>query len=756
MTYRRVGDRVSLESLKSEFIGRRTELSTLDAALQRARGGFGSIFLLSGEAGIGKTLLVREFSAFAREAGAKVLEGRASERLRDVPFSVWKQILAAQTNGLDSSPADFLPVEPPSALPASAQGQPIIECQPNQELFETAARALVECARKQALVLVFDDLHAADPQSLHAFRVLARDLSRIGSLIIGVYRDSEVKRFREFGDLLLDPLIRDCTRISLAAFDDEETREFARSRTTNSLLGEKLANLRALTGGNPRLLEIALRHDWVAETALGPTKWPGGLLRAEIEAHLEHLSIHAREVLSTASLAGASFGLSLLFHALEQDPKELLDSLYEAEQSGLLIRTEIPGTYRFRQTLVQEALAAELTGAQRARLHERFGEVMETLHKSDDAYVERIAHHFYEAALLGCAAKAAAYSSRAAAYAVSMSRIDDALRYYQMALVALELEGSNSEAIHDLKVRLQNARAGTENPSSDAHRSAVDGFLCEHVVAARPEAKYGEQITPPKPFSTARVQHSEDTQQSSPLAVRPEDAETWSEIAESTRNGTQAALSPDLMAQAVSPNQPCIFRREGDYWTLTFEGQTLRLKHSNGLLFVADLLEHPDRELHVAQLVALLPVARANYLEGLYVSHSERARLGMHLVSGKNSNPILDPTAKAEYRSRIDELRDALEQAIAFNDSAKAADLERELEFIATELSRAVGAGGRNREHRANDERARVNVTNAIRAVTAKISKEHPSLGRYLRTTIRTGRFCSYHPDPRSSPRWQF
>jgi hypothetical protein len=128
----------------------------------------------------------------------------------------------------------------------------------------------------------------------------------------------------------------------------------------------------------------------------------------------------------------------------------------------------------------------------------------------------------------------------------------------------------------------------------------------------------------------------------------------------------------------------------------------------------------------------------------------------MHLVSGKNSNPILDPTAKAEYRSRIDELRDALEQAIAFNDSAKAADLERELEFIATELSRAVGAGGRNREHRADDERARVNVTNAIRAVTAKISKEHPSLGRYLRTTIRTGRFCSYHPDPRSSPRWQF
>ena len=90
------------ETLDSDFVGRRRELSILDAALREARAGLGSILLLSGEAGIGKTLLVKEFSAFARTGGAKVLAGRASLRFRDVPFGVWKQILSEGANGPDA------------------------------------------------------------------------------------------------------------------------------------------------------------------------------------------------------------------------------------------------------------------------------------------------------------------------------------------------------------------------------------------------------------------------------------------------------------------------------------------------------------------------------------------------------------------------------------------------------------------------------------------------------------------------------
>jgi hypothetical protein len=133
------------ENLDSGFVGRKRELFTLGAALQRARAGLGTICLLSGEAGVGKTLLARQIADFARMSGAKVLEGRANTRFRDaLPFGVWKQILSDQPIRHDADPID-----PAPALLASAPLQPFTDHQTNPELFETTARALVEHARTQ-------------------------------------------------------------------------------------------------------------------------------------------------------------------------------------------------------------------------------------------------------------------------------------------------------------------------------------------------------------------------------------------------------------------------------------------------------------------------------------------------------------------------------------------------------------------------------------------------------------------------------
>jgi len=749
------------EHLDSAFVGRKRELSSLGAALQQAQAGFGSIFLLSGEAGTGKTFLVRAFSAYARFGGAKVLEGRASVRFRDVPFGLWKQILSDRPDQHEASGSAVLPIGSSSALIVSSPFQPPTDHQTNSTLFEAAACALVEHTKTQPLVLVFDDLHAADPVSLQAFRVLARELARFGTLVIGAYRDSEINRFHEFGDLLLDPQIRDSKKISLAVFDDEETREFAQSRTAGPLKEETLAALQILTGGNPRLLDIALRSHLAEETPLGSGKFLSGFLRAEIEAHLEHLSAQAKEVLSTASLAGVEFRISSLAHVLEQGPAELLDSLQEAEQSGLLRRTEIPGTYRFRQKIVQEILCAELPGGRRARLHKRFGEVMAALHPQDDAFVERIASHFYEAALLGCADKAADYCSRAGVFARRDSRMVDALRFYHMALAALELQGTNPDAISEVKARLDELSfRRTPGSSLELGAARSNAAACENQVAVpRAEETPGQEI-PSKPSPDGRFElllKSEATAPSNdtPLRVRSH-ATPDDDAKQHVRSRSSGSGSDDLLDQPFSEVKKNTFRRDGDFWTLIFGERVLRLKHSNGLAFVAHLLQNPDRDFHVAQLVALLPSARANHADAVHMSRSERERLGMHEVIGKDSNPLLDPTAKAAYRRRIEELRAALEEAKGFNDAARAADLETELDFIALELSRAVGVGGRDRRHRAEDERARVNVTNAIRALTVKITKQHPSFGRYLRTTIRTGRFCSYHPDPQEAPTWRF
>lgn len=591
---------------------------------------------------------------------------------------------------------------------------------------------------------------------MRALRLFARELLRLGTIVISVYRDSGITRFQEFADLLADPLIRDCNRLSLVGFDDQEIRQFVESRTASPLTDLKLEKIIALTGGNPRLLDIVLRHHLLEEKPLQSGKWLRGFLRAEIEVHLEYLTEQAKEVLRTASLNGSEFRFSTLVHVLEQSPGELLDCLQEAEQSGLLQRSEIPGTYRFRQTLVQEIFCAELTGAKRARLHKRFGEVLEAMYPDDHTMVEKVARHFYEAAALGCAAKAADYCSRAGAQAYSGSRWDDAWEFYQMALVGLELQASDPDGIREVKVRLEdigerrareispegalsNVNAGTnEDENAAADRGGTPAPTAMSAPSAGAEFLERGPLIDPNPSSRAGADDSD----------RTSDAFTRAEVKTDTL--TLKSTGVDSSTHIESS-----FRREGDFWTLSFEERTLHVRHSNGLVFAAHLLRHPDHDFHVAQLVALLPSREIKQFEPAYISHSEKERLGMHTIS-KNSNPLLDATAKAEYRRRIVELRDALEDAKSLNNTEKAAKLEEELEFIALELSRAVGSGGRDRKHRAENERARVNVTNAIRALTAKVAKEHPSFGRYLRVTIQTGLFCSYRPDPRFTPQWRF
>ncbi|HSR57741.1 MAG TPA: hypothetical protein VLL57_06105, partial [Candidatus Binataceae bacterium] len=110
--------------------------------------------------------------------------------------------------------------------------------------------------------------------------------------------------------------------------------------------------------------------------------------------------------------------------------------------------------------------------------------------------------------------------------------------------------------------------------------------------------------------------------------------------------------------------------------------------------------------------------------------------------------------AKAEYRRRLTELREELEDAKQMNDFARATRAEEEIDFISAEFSRAIGLGGRNRHAGSPSERARLSVTKAIKTVLAKIAQHNRQLAEHLDATIRTGTFCSYKPDPNSPIFW--
>jgi tetratricopeptide (TPR) repeat protein len=204
--------------------------------------------------------------------------------------------------------------------------------------------------------------------------------------------------------------------------------------------------------------------------------------------------------------------------------------------------------------------------------------------------------------------------------------------------------------------------------------------------------------------------------------------------------------APAAAERAQGPAS-AVLAREGDVWRLDYEGRVLRVRDAKGMRHLALLLANPGIEFHAVDVATAAEggaAPGAQSAEGLAV----RAGTG-------DAGPALDAQAKAEYRSRLEDLRAEIEEAESFNDPERAAHAREEMEFIAHELSAAVGLGGRDRRAASAAERARVNVTRALRREIRRIADEDAGLGRELETTVRTGTFCAYEPDPRRPVAWE-
>jgi tetratricopeptide (TPR) repeat protein len=188
------------------------------------------------------------------------------------------------------------------------------------------------------------------------------------------------------------------------------------------------------------------------------------------------------------------------------------------------------------------------------------------------------------------------------------------------------------------------------------------------------------------------------------------------------------------------------FRREGDYWSVTFDGRTVRLRDLKGLRYLARLLGEPGREIHVFDLVAAE--------RGAGPRLSQRAEPGLVAGGSFDAGELLDREARDAYRRRLAEIADDIEDARARGDSERAAQAAAERDFLVRELTRAFGLGGRSRRAGSSSERARASVTRALRQALARVSEHHPSLGQHLDVAIRTGTCCSYVPDPRVTTAW--
>jgi tetratricopeptide (TPR) repeat protein len=193
----------------------------------------------------------------------------------------------------------------------------------------------------------------------------------------------------------------------------------------------------------------------------------------------------------------------------------------------------------------------------------------------------------------------------------------------------------------------------------------------------------------------------------------------------------QIPTTPEAVGAAA-----VIFACEGEYWSFGYEGRTVRIRDGRGVRFLVTLLQHPGQEIHAAELVRL----RQADVGAAGVACGELPAAGAEQDLGA----MIDPRSKAQYKKRIRELRDEIEDAELRQDSSRAALVQEEIDAIAGELRRAIGLGGRDRRAGSVAERARVNVTRGVAAVMRRIGESHPGLAEHLRYEIRTGTFCSY------------
>jgi len=222
-------------------------------------------------------------------------------------------------------------------------------------------------------------------------------------------------------------------------------------------------------------------------------------------------------------------------------------------------------------------------------------------------------------------------------------------------------------------------------------------------------------------------------------------ADRASVLQEGATSGVDAPPQPPKVVAAGG--RPNVFRREGEYWSVAFEGEAFRLKDAKGLRYLARLLALPGREIHALDLVGVE--------EGVALSPGGSPGRGLEGSGLGDAGEILDDRAKAAYRIKLKDLEEDLVEAEGFGDIERAAKAKEEIDFLTQELAAAVGLSGKDRVAASAAERARVNVTRAIKAALVRVREHSPTLGKHLQVTVRTGTFCSYTPDPRLPVSWK-
>jgi hypothetical protein len=415
------------------FVGRAQELRELGAALEEAATGQGCLLLVTGEPGIGKSRLMEELARQLAEQDWRVLVGRCWEHRGAPAYWPWIQVFRAAGSEL----SECVPTTPTAADPEAARFL----------LFDAVGRFLQGVAGSGPVLVVLDDLHAADEPSLLLLRFLAQTVTDERLVIVGAYRDAE-PRVHELAEVFGD-LARVGRRVPLRGFSRAEVGAYMGRLAGRPPPGAVVVRVHDITAGNPLFVGEVVRelmgggHLQTEGRVADPMLRIPEELRGLIHRRLAGLSTEAVSNLKVASVVGREFELRVLQRVSRLSVGRLTDALAEAERAGIVSQdASAPGRYAFSHELVREALYEDMPAARRLRLHRSIGLVLEEAFGDDvEPHLAELAHHFTRSAALGDAALAVEYCTRAGGHAAALLAYEDAARHYAQALHLLAMLG---------------------------------------------------------------------------------------------------------------------------------------------------------------------------------------------------------------------------------------------------------------------------------------------------------------------------
>lgn len=432
------------------FVGRAREMGEVKAALAQAVAGRGSLFLITGEPGIGKTRLMEESGRLAGAQGWKSVTGRCWEGSGAPPYWPWIQLIRAAGGDIGRLAGGTGNETAPTALGLV----PLTAAEPGEarfRFFDAVGRFLARLSRAGPLLVMLDDLHAADEPSLLLLRFLAQTLAGDPVVMLASYREREglvAQAPHLFGELL-----RVGTRISLAGLSEPEIGAYIEQATGLKAAPPVVSRVREITAGNPffvaevtRLLAAEGRLEKADEPAGDPVRRVPDEVRALIRRRVAGLSREAISCVKVAAVIGREFDLAVLAATSRLAPERLVGVLDEAARAGVVADgAELPRRYAFTHDLLRDTLYKDIPPARRIELHGTIARVLEEAYRDDPLpHLSSLAYHFVQAAPLGLAQEAVTYSLRAGERAAALLAYEDAVGHYRRALEMLPVTGRDS------------------------------------------------------------------------------------------------------------------------------------------------------------------------------------------------------------------------------------------------------------------------------------------------------------------------